>query len=331
MNWLRCVLVLLLGTAAVMVAPTARAGTTCSAEMTSLNFNSANPADGTATATIDYECLSVFSPARVAVAMCFAIGPGSVGGSSVLDRRMAHTQSPGDQVAFQIYKDPAHSSIWGDSAAAPSHLSTSVEYDTFFSFGYQRGSIQVYGKLPDLSQVAAGDYLNTFADARLIYSYREGNNPNLPRCDQGNSGTVVSMPFQAMLTVPPQCSVMTASDMDFSPGGMPLTGTSTGTLTSNSTIDLECTKRTAWQVGLDDGLHASGGSRQMCNSGGACLSYQLNQPDGVTPWGDDLDVDTVEGISSGGPQSLSVIGRINDQPLTQAGRYSDTVKVILTY
>lgn len=330
MNWLRCLLVLSLAIGTLFAAPNAHAITSCSAEMTALNFNSADPADGTATATITYECGSYFAPANVAVGLCFAIGQGS--GNTILDRRMSHIESPGDQVSFQIYKDPARTLIWGDSASAPSHLSTTIEYATFLSFGYHRGTIQVYGKVSDLSQAAAGDYRNNFADARLTYSYRESNNPNPPGCDQGNSGTSVTMPFQALVTVPPSCSVVTASDMSFNPGGMPLSGTRTGNLASTSTIDLTCTKRTSWQVGLDDGLHATaGGTRQMCNPDGACIAYRLNRTSGTNPWGDDIDVNTVEGTSAGTSQSLTVHGRVDDQPLLQAGRYSDTVKVVLTY
>ena len=77
MNWLRCLLVLSLAIGTLFAAPNAHAITSCSAEMTALNFNSADPADGTATATITYECGSYFAPANVAVGLCFAIGQGS--------------------------------------------------------------------------------------------------------------------------------------------------------------------------------------------------------------------------------------------------------------
>ena len=69
----------------------------------------------------------------------------------------------------------------------------------------------------------------------------------------------------------------------------------------------------------------------MCNPAGACIAYRLNRTSGTNPWGDDIDVNTVEGTSAGTSQSLTVHGRVDDQPLLQAGRYSDTVKVVLTY
>ncbi|GAB2620441.1 Csu type fimbrial protein [Novilysobacter erysipheiresistens] len=332
MNWLRYVFVLALSATTLASFPAA-ANTTCWVEATALNFNSANPS-GATTATISYECLTFSQTGdEVAVAMCLAIGPGSPPGT-VLERQMSNAFA--DPLPFQIYKDPSHNQVWGDSPAPPSHLEHHVPPYTVTNFlgfgvGYTRGEVNVYGELSLLPDTAAGDYRSSL-NARMTYSYRESkNNPNAPKCDQGNNSTTEVFQFEAIRTVRPSCTVVTASDMNFSPGGMPLSGTRTGDLTSTSTIDLTCTKRTAWQVGLDDGQNPVGGARQMCNSGGACIAYQLNQPDGATPWGDELDVDTVDGISVGTQQTLTVNGRVNDQPLTQAGRYSDTVKVILTY
>lgn len=329
MTWLRLLMAALLATASLLAALPAQAATGCSASVTALDFNSANPADGTTTATISYECNTYAFLTRVAVSMCFAIDAGSALGSTIAARRM--TNSYGDPLGFQMFKDPARTQVWGDSSASPGYLEIQLDY---WAFLYERraGSIEIYGKLSDISQAAAGSYSNMLSNARLIYSYREGTNPNPPKCNQGNDGSIVSIPFEARVDVRPSCSVITASNMSFNPGGMPLSGTRTGNLVSTSTIDLTCTRRTSWQVGLDDGLHATpAGVRQMCNADGACIAYQLYKPDGASPWGDDIDVDTMEGSSAGTSQSLTVHGRVDDQPLAQAGRYSDTVKVTLTY
>lgn len=330
MNWLRCVLVVLLGSIGLFGTPEARAWTECSVTATKLDFNSVI-AGGTTTATLDYQCSTLSLDRHVAVGMCFAIGPGSPAPPTTIANRMMTSQS-GDSLSFQIYKDPSLSQVWGDSPAQPSYLAIEIDYPVTL-YTQKHGQIKIYGSVADLSQMAAGSYRSVFNDARLIYSYRESKNPNAPKCAQGNSGTTEYFPFEALVTVPPSCTVVTASDMNFSPGGMPLSGTSTGNLTSSSTIGLTCTNRTAWQVGLDQGLNPTGigGSRQMCNPGGACIAYQLTQPGGTVPWGDDLGANTVDGLSSGTQQTLTVNGRVNDQPLTQAGRYSDTVKVILTY
>lgn len=331
MSWLRYVLLLLIAVAGLLCIPEARA-TSCTASATSLDFNSANPADGSTTATINYSCTSYFSTPgdRVAVSMCFAIGAGSAP-STIADRKM--TNEFGDPLSFQIYKDPAGSQVWGDSPGQPSYLTLEVEYPIFnifgFGFGGTSGQIEIHGELADLSQAASGTYRNTFSDARLIYNFRESRNPNTPKCGQGGGSTTNAFPFEALVTVAPSCKVLAASDMDFSPNGA-LYAARTGNITSSSVIELECTKRTAWQVGLDNGLHFDGTYRQMCIGGSPCIRYRLTTQNGQ-PWGNTVDVNTVPGSSMGTPQTLTVNGSVTDQPLTLAGRYSDTVKVTLTY
>lgn len=330
MKWLRCVLVLVMGTAGLFASPGATAATTCTASMSDLEFGLAN----TTTAVIDWECVttSALFSSRADVRMCFAIGAGSGSGSTVTQRRMNNTFN--DTLDFTIHKSPANSSDnWGNSISTSYALNVSYALSgSFFSSGSTRGKITVYGRIPAQSGLAAGAYTSSFVNPRLDYRYRDSVFHQDPSsCESGGQGGNGTFPFTARATVAGSCSVIAASNMNFSPGGMPLSGTSTGNLTSSSTINLTCSNRTAWQVGLDDGLNPSGGIRQMCNPGGACLAYQLTRADGATAWGDDLDVNTVIGSSSGVPQSLTVNGRVNDQPLTQAGRYSDTVKVILTY
>lgn len=332
MNWLRCVMVLLLGTAGLAGSPGLRAETTCSATMSNLEFGLGN----TTTAVIDYQCTTrdaVFSN-RADVSMCFAIGAGSSPGSTVTQRRMSNGFN--DPLGFVIHKTASNpADNWGGSA--PTHYVLDINYGLtgFILYsGTTSGQIVVHGRIPSRNGVAPGDYSSRFNDTDFDYRYRDswlGSNPS--SCNSGGQGGGTgTFPFTARAKVPGSCSVVTASDMSFNPGGMPLTGTRTGNLVSTSTIDLTCTRRTTWQVGLDDGLHATPtGVRQMCNADGACIAYRLNKPDGNTPWGDDVDLNTVEGTSAGSRQSLTVHGRVADQPLQQAGRYSDTVKVVLTY
>lgn len=324
MSWLRYSLAPLLGAMALFAAGQARAATDCSVKTTDLEFGTAD----NATATITYHCSSdallLFVGRTVEIRMCLAIGAGEAG--TVADRRMTTTED--DELPFGIFKEPSHTSPWGN--VAPLYREVVINYwlpPGLFPRAEKSGDVTVYGRVPSRSGLAAGQYSSFFADASMRYRYSEGG----PRPGSCAGGDTEPLSFTARAMVLGSCSVVTASDMNFSPGGMPLSGTSTGNLTSNSTIDLTCTNRTAWQVGLDDGMNASGGSRQMCNPGGACIAYQLTQPGSTVPWGNDLDTNTVKGISTGTQQTLTVNGRVNDQPLTQAGRYSDTVKVTLTY
>ena len=329
MNWLRCVLVLLLGTAGMFSSLEASAATTCTASMTDLEFGLGN----TATATIEWECRTTgaFLTGNTNVSMCFGIGAGSGTGSTVTQRRMNNIHN--DTLNFAIHKTLSNlADNWGNSR--PTSYPLTISYGlTWLGQGSDRGTVVVRGSIPSRNGLAPGQYTSSFIDSTLVYRYADAWFQSSPTNCQtgGNDGGNSTFQFTARANVPGSCSVVAASDMNFTPGGAPLSGNTTGNLTSNSTINLMCTNRTVWQVGLDNGLHPSGTTRQMCNPGGACLAYQLNKPNGTTPWGNLLDVNTVPGTSTGTPQSLTVKGVVTDQPLTQAGRYSDTVKVILTY
>ncbi|WP_251370709.1 Csu type fimbrial protein [Novilysobacter luteus] len=306
--------------------------------MSNLAFGNAS----TTTASITYKCETDTFPSAADTAvlqMCFAIGEGRSPGSTVAQRSM---NDGVDKLYFNVSKDPgAPSNDWGNTPGTYKRVAIEVPLSASGFLGLRRtgsatGNVTVYGRIPSRLGAAAGTYTNEFqaGDTTLMYRYNDtlfGSGDPVDCQSGGAPGVPDAFPFKATAAVLGSCSVVTASNMNFTPGGMPLSGTSTGNLASSSTIGLTCTNRTAWQVGLDEGLYPSAGVRRMCNTDGACLSYQLTQPDGATPWGDDLDVNTVVGISEGSRQSLTVHGRVNDQPLTQAGRYSDTVKVILTY
>lgn len=339
MNRLRCLLALSLGICALSAAPDASADAACRVTGSDMSFGSVAASGATdAVGYIAYEC-DVSSPGNsgqsVSLKMC--VGLGATPGGSLTDRRMdgiddAVGPNP-DQLPFQLYKDAARSSAWGESAtSSPTYLETPAFTVTPPPGAVETvtGSIPVYGRIPG-NLAAAGDYAASLPGTLYYGSKNKADQVDCMGAD-GSTGGIHQFPLAATATVPGSCSVVTASDMSFNPGGMPLTGTRTGNLASTSTIDLACTRRTTWQVGLDEGLHATAsGARRMCNPGGACIAYRLDKPDGSTPWGDDLDIDTVEGTSTGTNQSLTVHGSVVDQPLLQAGRYSDTVKVVLTY
>ncbi|TSI49490.1 Csu type fimbrial protein, partial [Klebsiella aerogenes] len=71
-------------------------------------------------------------------------------------------------------------------------------------------------------------------------------------------------------------------------------------------IGLVCTGRTPWQIGLDNGLNASGTVRRMRSAGGQFVSYELyrNSPRSLR-WGNTLATDTLAGTGSGTAQSLT--------------------------
>ncbi|MGY1425196.1 Csu type fimbrial protein [Lysobacter sp. A289] len=341
MNRLRFLIVLLLALSALVTPPAAHAAATCSILESDLSFGTVEISGSTdVTGSISYEC-DVSAPGNgnsghtMSLQACIGLGNTTSGGGNVYDRRLAGIDDANgpnpDTLPFQLYTDVARSQAWGESSAStPPYLATTPVIVTPPSGESRKvtGTVYVYGRIPSNTLVAPGSYAGRVAGNLYFGSV---HNDKIADCMGGGGGSVPFF-FLVSASVPGHCSVVTASDMNFSPGGMPLSGTSTGPLTSSSTIDLTCTNRTAWQVGLDDGMKpSSGGSRQMCNPGGACIAYQLTQPDGTTPWGVKADGNTVDGISAGTQQTRTVNGSVTDQPLTQAGRYTDTVKVILTY
>src|SRR5690606_18686 len=85
------------------------------------------------------------------------------------------------------------------------------------------GSILVHGRVPSRAGLAAGDYSSQFVGNPVSYRYRDrlgGTDP--ATCLTGGDSGVGAFNFVATATVRPSCSVVTASDMSFNPGGMPL-------------------------------------------------------------------------------------------------------------
>jgi len=150
-----------------------------------------------------------------------------------------------------------------------------------------------------------------------------------------NAATTTSA-FQVTATVNANCSV-SAGTLAF---GAYIPGA--GDVANTSTISVNCTKGTTFNVGLDAGLNASGviANRAM-KSGANPLAYQLYSDTSHTiVWGNTVGTDTVAGTglgmgdgSSGQVVSLPVYGQITDTAnlAAAAGSYSDTVTVTVTY
>ncbi|TWI04908.1 spore coat protein U-like protein [Luteimonas cucumeris] len=335
MNRLRHILALaVLACAALAFAPSAWASTTCTATMSGWNFGMVNTAGNTdVQATVTYQCntstqASLLGEARVR--MCLAVGPGSVNGSTIASRRLANGFN--ESMNVQLYRDPARTQVLGNSPANPTYLELYVEYPlTGFlgASGSTSGTFNLYGRVPPQTSLAAGNYSSTFSDTTLRYRYRELLSQSDPAtCETGGiQGTPNTFGFTAIANVPDKCVIDTAGDLDFGS----ILAASTGLIEKTSTIRLTCTRRTAWQVGLTNGINASGTTRRLAGSGGQYVAYELNRSPGWDRWGSTLNVDTAAGTGMGSSQALTVYGRITNQPLTRAGTYSDTITVIVTY
>jgi len=103
---------------------------------------------------------------------------------------------------------------------------------------------------------------------------------------------------------------------------------------ATSTFDVTCTAGTSYSVGLNAGTKAGAtvSTRQM-TSGGNALSYSLySDSSRSTNWGNTPGTDTPSQTTAGVlPSTFTVYGRIPAQQNVQAGSYSDTVTVTVSY
>lgn len=317
---------------------TALAATTCSASTTPLALGTVTGSSNVdSSATITVSCstagLSLLAVARVK--LCLNIGAGANGSGQTNPRRM--TNSFGDVLNFQIYSDAGRTNIWGDSTipATPTPVSQDLEYNVPVLGGSGGFTATMYGRVPPQSGLAAGSYTNPFTGnhTRIDYRYAEAVllAPAWPAsCTSGGTGGgSVSFPFTASATVPDNCAISVADDLDF--------GSVAGIINANhdqsSGITFTCTGRTAWNVSLNDGQNVSGSTRRMrLGATGSYVTYELyRDPARTQRWGVTTGSDTVAGTGTGSAQNLTVYGRVPAPQTVPAGSYNDVVTITVTY
>ncbi len=317
----------------------AGAATVCAASATPLAFgavagNAAVDVDGTV--TVGCQTLGVALLSTVRVRMCLNIGAGSGGPGQLTPRRM--TSVAGDPLQFQIYRDPARVQIWGDNAAstAPTPRNVDFEYLVLLLGATYSTTVSMHGRVPAQPALAAGSYSSQFAgaDTRLDYRYSEPvlGVVNYPAsCTSGGSGGgSVTFPFAVSAPVPNRCTVTSVTPLAF--GTVP--GRVAAGVDQAATLQFNCTGRTAWTVGLDNGTHASGTTRRMRlgTAGTSYVTYELyNDPARTQRWGATAGTGGMTGTGTGLNQSLQIYGRVPGNQTVPAGTYQDTIQVTITY
>jgi len=134
--------------------------------------------------------------------------------------------------------------------------------------------------------------------------------------------------FGVQVTLTASCVINSAATLNFG---------STGVLVANvdqtSTVQVQCTNSTPYNIGLDAGTGsgATVAARKM-TSGGNTVTYSLYSDTGrTTVWGNTVGTDTVAGTGNGAPQSYTVYGRVPSQTTPAAATYTDTITVTVTY
>jgi len=324
---------------AVALAPApATAATTCTAVTTALDFGNVSASaatDSSAQITVTCQTGALSILGTIYVRMCLNIGEGAQGGGlGIAPRRMLNPLN--DSLGFQLYRDSARSLIWGSALNASTPLQVDLTYSSLLTGGSGSASYTIYGRVPLQSGIATGLYQNSFSGAftNLQYRYDEpliGTPASMPAsCTNGGTGgaTAVQFPFVSSANAAPLCTIASIADLDFgSHSGLIDTA-----LNYTTALSMNCRRRTAWQVSLDNGQYASGSIRRMRNAAGQYLRYELYRDAARSQrWGSTLNSDTQTGTGTGSTQSLTLYGQVPAAQTPPPGSYSDVVKVTVTY
>jgi spore coat protein U-like protein len=258
--------------------------------------------------------------------MCFYLGPGEFSGSSVDPRYMKNpSASTSNLMAYRLYSNPARTDLLGPVGGGnPTYM-----LDAEASGGNTQKStpLTVYGSVPSGQTLAAGSYQEQSTNGVVYYRYSTSGYP--PSCTTGGSGgsnfTTASSGITANYA--DTCAISAATNLDFgSVAGL------SSARDQTSTITLRCPAGTAWKLGLNNGIHASGSTRRMADGTGRYIQYELYRDSARSQrWGNTPGTDSSDDTGSGSAQTATVYGRVPAQAVTAAGTYSDTVTVTLTF
>lgn len=299
----------------------------CTASMSNVAFGTVNPLSSltTANATLNYTCTNSATSTRYAT-VCFSIGDGAQGAGQTNPREMQ--DAGGDVLQFQLYQNASYSTVWGSTFFGvfntPYMVNLTIPRRTGGTNGSVSGSATMYGRV-NAGQTAAvpGNYQDSFAGGHTALTINEATGSPPGSCDttiDSNFG------FTVTATVAKQCSV-TATPLDFGTVGLLLANT-----LGTSTIGVQCSSGSAWNVGLDKGSNGASITTRKMASGANLVGYQLySNAARTTVWGDTVGSNTVAGTGNGNVQNLTVYGSVPAQTTPAAGTYNDTITVTVTY
>jgi spore coat protein U-like protein len=134
--------------------------------------------------------------------------------------------------------------------------------------------------------------------------------------------------FQVQITIAASCTIVSTSTLNFGSQGV-----LTAAVNNTSTLNVQCTNTTPYNVGLDagTGTGATVAARKM-TGGAATVTYTIYQDSGrTTVWGNTIGTNTVTGTGNGASQTFTLYGQVPAQTTPAPASYSDTVTVTVTY
>lgn len=328
---LRCCAALLLIGLGLFWHKPAHATITCTnTAMTSLAFGNVDPqsTQTDSTATLSYKCSNDDLFSSYSATICFSIGEPAGGPTN--PRQMKDTA--GDTLNFQLYQDAARSIIWGSQFfGSPTPLMVNITLPPASLLGGPSsisGTQTMYGRVLGGQPTAIpNNYSDVYGTGDTAVTINQRAGGTAPGSCSGTQ-TSSKFPFTVSATVIPKCTV-TASPLNF--GGS--VGLLTSAVNATTTLGVQCSNGTPYNVGLDGGQNSGGNinARKMV-LGARSIAYQLYQNAArSTVWGNTVGTNTVAGTGNGNSQSLTVYGQVPAQTTPPAGTYNDTVMVTVTY
>ncbi len=272
----------------------AHAFRTCSLGASNVAFGEFSGSSTTSVGSITVVCIGSGNSTYL-----LTLSTGSSG--SYLSR---HMMNSANILSYNLYKDPAFTQVWGDGTAGTTDVAG-------LASGPEAAIVPVYGKVPNQTVPAAGLYSDTIV-ATL-------------RCLDLSCNTTTSS-FLVTASVASSCT-LSATNLVFG-------DYTQAQLDGQSQISLACTSGAAWNVGLSQGLFpgATVTTRRMGGPGTSSLLYALFRDAARTlNWGDTIGSDTVSGAGTGGPQTLTVFGRVPPLQPAGPGGYIDTIVATITF
>ena len=231
----------------------------------------------------------------------------------------------GDVIAYTIYAS--------NSIAKPITRGQAFDFSSNGLLGATAPSMIPLYFTTAANNVAAGVYTETL-NVRWDWSYCTGLGV-LGICLGYDTGSNKISTLTVSMTVANDCTI-SAPSISF--GSAPVVSAFS---TVSQTVSVNCTKGSAYTVGLGDGTHpvSVGGRRQMM-SGGNYLAYDIFQSAGTTRWGSvgaarrastTAEVNPGTGLGSGS-QIFNYNAKIyTDQATPPAGTYTDSVVLDVSF
>lgn len=281
------------------------------------------------TAILSYTCanLGLLLPPRRSATLCLSIGV--PGGGSMNPRRMQ--DGAGNTLDFQLYQDPARTIVWGSQffgSETPRMRNITLRGALIGSGEFHSYAETIYGRvMAGQATALPGSYTSVYEPSGTAITINQTSGPTPP----GSCSTSIDGQFNEFTVnaqVVEKCTV-TASPLDFGNSG----GVLTSAVPADTTLGVQCSNTTPYNVGLDAGQNSGGdiNARKMV-LGTHSVGYQLyKNPARTEVWGNTVGTNTVAGTGTGHTQNMSVYGTVPAQSTPPAGTYTDTVIVTVTY